>query len=336
MENRIPICKGVLLQYQGGVWASVSFPNIDEWYLSGLHFIIPNDGWVVGDAGELHHYSKGTWRQVKPPQVSEQWGLSSVHFTSPEEGWAVGKDMENKRGIILHYMNGIWSSVTTPMIQGWLFEDVHFTSPDEGWAVGCGGVLLHYMNGIWRQETLAEAYSLYGIHFTSPDDGWAVGDDETEEISGLSYLSKGLLLHYTNGTWTPTKLQALTMVTCLNGIHFTSSNDGWAVGSEINGKPLLLRFQNSIWAQFTSPEVNGSCHLSSVHFISPDEGWAVGEISLNGIERSGILFHYVDGVWTRVTSPAIRENWLLSDVQFTSPDEGWAVGFSWVESQHQT
>jgi hypothetical protein len=57
-------------------------------------------------------------------------------------------------GILLHYSEGMWTSVLPPSasISYWWLNDVYFTSPDEGWAVGGGadnalnytGVLLHY------------------------------------------------------------------------------------------------------------------------------------------------------------------------------------------------
>jgi len=125
------------------------------------------------------------WTVVNPPLVSSEWDLSGVYFTSPNEGWAVGADYFNNMVILLHYLNGSWSSVNPPII-GYVFapelSGVHFTSPDEGWAVGtiytssfnCHGVLLHYHDGSWTSVTpppfavvgasFAGLYSVYKKH----------------------------------------------------------------------------------------------------------------------------------------------------------------------------
>ena len=42
-------------------------------------------------------------------------------------------------------------------------------------------------------------WSLYGVHFTSADEGWAVGS-ETYDILGRR---RGVLLHFTDESWTP-------------------------------------------------------------------------------------------------------------------------------------
>ena len=89
-------------------------------------------------------------KNITPPYVSSYWLLQDVHFISSNEGWAVGFDPPNGRGVLLHYLNGSWTSVTPPYISSsWELWDVHFTSSNEGWAVGIDdtnkrGVLLHY------------------------------------------------------------------------------------------------------------------------------------------------------------------------------------------------
>jgi hypothetical protein len=83
--------------------------------------------------------------------VSAYWDLSGVYFTSADEGWAVGSEIENYRGVLVHYQSGTWTSVTPPTVSAnpWELYGVHFTSADEGWAVGgdyanTRGVLLYY------------------------------------------------------------------------------------------------------------------------------------------------------------------------------------------------
>jgi hypothetical protein len=52
------------------------------------------------------------WTVVTPPNVSSDWGLAGVQFISSAEGWAVGQDSTNKKGVLLHFSEGAWTSVT--------------------------------------------------------------------------------------------------------------------------------------------------------------------------------------------------------------------------------
>ncbi len=172
------------------------------------------------------------WASVSPPSISSNWSVNSVHFTSPNEGWAVGNN-NNIRGVLLHYVNGLWTSVTPPempkvpdMIDNWWLESVHFTSPNEGWAVGFDGrngtgALLHYSGGTWAVVTppaSSTTWGLNGVYFPSPDEGWAVGSDYAN--------FKGVLLHYSGGSWTFVTPAVASLTWSLQRVYFTSPLEG--------------------------------------------------------------------------------------------------------------
>ena len=77
-----------------------------------------------------------------------------------------------------------------------------------------------------------------GCHFTSSNEGWAVG------LNGE--LNIGVLLHYLNGEWLvpvpPVPPDIGNDHWILNGVQFTSSNEGWAVGSswDISNEGVIL------------------------------------------------------------------------------------------------
>ncbi len=106
----------------------------------------------------------------------------------------------------------------------------------------------------------------------------------------------------------------------LTGVHFTSANDGWAVGTNYVGADsshvgVLLRYQNGSWASVAPPPtVSSRWGLEAVHFTSADEGWSVGFDSANS---RGVLLQYQNGIWTSIIPPAVSENWALSES--TSP-----------------
>jgi photosystem II stability/assembly factor-like uncharacterized protein len=60
-------------------------------------------------------------------------------MVSPTDGWAVGE-----AGTILHYRDGSWSTVSSPIK---LLFSVAMISPTDGWAVGGSGTILHYSGG---------------------------------------------------------------------------------------------------------------------------------------------------------------------------------------------
>jgi hypothetical protein len=276
------------------------------------------------------------WTSVTPPDVSSGWGLNGVHFTSSSEGWAVGTDNSNGRGVLLHYSNDTWASVTPPDVSSnWALYCVHFTSPNDGWAVGVGhyydlyywGVLLHYSDGIWTSvypPDMGSYWGLSGVYFTSPNDGWALGrgwDDYSD--------TWGVLLHYSDGAWTSGTFPDVGS-DCwgLDGVHFTSPNDGWAVGwDDSNERGVLLHYSDGTWTLVTSPHVSSVWWLDSVYFTSPNDGWAVGG-RYNVKNTRGVLLHYSNASWTSVTPPDVSSSWTLSGVHFTSFIDGWAVGYT--------
>jgi hypothetical protein len=223
---------------------------------------------------------------------------------------------------------GQWTAVVPSAINEMLeLQGVHFTSADEGWAVGRDsyqGALLHYQNGIWTQivsPTVSEDWHLTSVHFTSTDEGWAVGYDFNN--------NRGVLLHYHNGTWTSVDPPVVGTEWWewwgLVAVHFTSADEGWAVGNQPdNNRGILLHYHNGTWTSVDPPSMSGGFELYGVHFTSANEGWAVGNDTEND---RGLLLHYQSGTWTTVAPPTVSTGWWeLTAVHFTSVDEGWAVG----------
>ena len=183
------------------------------------------------------------WEIISPPYVSSHWWLNAVHFTSPNEGWAVGWDYENYIPVLLHYENDSWTSIVPPNVDS-----------EEG---SEGGL---------------------AVHFTSPYEGWAVGY-ETYLTPGKISRRRGILLHYLNGSWANVSPPNIGPNWDLSGVHFTSSNEGWAVGRTHGGPNdhgVLLHYFNGFWTSVSPPGVSSSWGLESVHFVSSGEGWAVG------------------------------------------------------------
>ena len=121
----------------------------------------------------------------------------------------------------------------------------------------------------------------------------------------------------------------------LSSIHFTSPNEGWAVGTDYSAvgpdysnewKGVLLHYFNGNWTAIYPPYVSSNWNLNSVHFTSPNKGWAVGSDDSDDNGSKGVLLHYLNGNWTAIYPPYVSSDWHLFSVHFTSPSEGWAVG----------
>jgi len=186
------------------------------------------------------------WTILKPPNINSDWDLVGVQFISSNEGWAVGKDFLNKKGVLLHHLNGIWTSIQPPEVStDWDLVGVQFISSNEGWAVGKDflnkkGVLLHHLNGIWtsiQPPEVSTDWDLVGVQFISSNEGWAVGQDSTNK--------RGVLLHYLNEVWESITPPDISSDWGLEGVDFISSIKGWAVGHRSEGsglRGLLLKY----------------------------------------------------------------------------------------------
>jgi hypothetical protein len=269
--------------------------------------------------------------------VSSQWELFDVHFTSASEGWAVGVDSFNRRGVLLRYQNGVWTSVAPPTVSSsWDLVSVQFTSASEGWAVGLNdsigianqGVLLRFQNGAWSNVNpplVLSTWALNDVSLSSSQNGWAVG-------VGVQIQRRGVLLQLQNGRWDNFLPPNVTDEWDLVGVHFTSAIQGWAVGNDFSfpvTTGIFLRFLNNSWTPvpFSLFEPTVSWFLSGVDFPVAGEGWAVGTRVPSSTEGSGLLFHFRNGSWSTVAAPVVSsQQWGLSNLHFMSSDEGWAVG----------
>jgi hypothetical protein len=147
------------------------------------------------------------------------------------------------------------------------------------------------------------------------------------DTSVVSNLSGAWKVTIGQTAWTPITPPPVSQNWWLQGIHLTSSGEGWAVGmgDPSSSGDVLLHFSGWTWTSVIPPSVSSNYVLSGVHFTSPSEGWAVGTDD-NGIHPTGALIHYSGTNWNPVTPPTRSADWRLSGVYFPSSSEGWAVG----------
>ncbi|NNL22682.1 MAG: T9SS type A sorting domain-containing protein, partial [Ignavibacteriaceae bacterium] len=171
-------------------------------------------GYACGDNGQVWEITS-TLQNLNSPSSST---LSGISAPSVNNVWVCGG------GSIFYYNGSTFAGQTSP---GGTFNDIHFINNQEGWVVGNQGVIGRTTDGgaNWVTQTNPDTQnrSLYGVFFLGTDNGWAVGFN-------------GVILHTTNGgtTWT---IEGAGLTTAfLNGVHFTSTSNGYVVG---NGKTLI-------------------------------------------------------------------------------------------------
>ncbi len=256
--------------------------------LNSVHFTDSRNGWVVGRDGTILHISEGgdSWNTQNSGFPRD---LHSVHFTDSSNGWIVG-DL----GTILHTSDGgtTWNTQTSGVNKP--LQSVHFIDNNKGWIVGDGGTILHTINGgdTWNPQTNGVSGNLNSVHFTDSSNGWAVGAVDFGAT----------ILRTINGgtTWdlTPTDELGLpipdtsspsTTFSTLNSVHFASSKDGLAVGSNSQGGIALHTTDGGdTWNKVVVHTENLQT-LSSVHIVDNTNAFAVG------VASNGNPIHHISG-----------------------------------------
>lgn len=228
----------VVFHYTGGKWVSYPIGMRCNGNCASVFMTSKNDGWMVGQNCSILHYVGGSWEQYLtpagfplecslpndplfaslPPPM-----LYSVYMVSSSEGWVVGAF-----GTIIHYSAGRWSQVTSPTTLN--LYSVYMLSSAEGWAVGENGIILHYASGAWTtypvNPPVANPSILKSVHMVSPSEGWIAGDEGGISPS-LANTMNGIILHYSDGSWSQ---QSSPAAEYLESVFMVSSTEGWIVG----------------------------------------------------------------------------------------------------------
>jgi photosystem II stability/assembly factor-like uncharacterized protein len=240
--------------------------------LTNVTMLNAEDGWMVGEAGVVLHYTKApgqsnpVWQRVDPAVPP----FHSLFMVSPTEGWAISFGFA-------HYKDGTWRQV--PGMGGG--KDLFMVSPDEGWAVGNFGHISHYWQGQWQEVESPTSEDLKTIFMVGSDEGWASG-------------SNNILLRYQGERWEKVPDEDLPFRSTLIDIEMVSKTEVWALGRD-----GVFHYKDGVWDVAVD---NSSLHLIDLNMINANEGWAVG--------TEGRIFHYQEGQLHAVESPT--QKWLLS------------------------
>jgi hypothetical protein len=121
----------------------------------------------------------------------------------------------------------------------------------------------------------------------------------------------------------------------LNDLAMVSSDEGWAVGADLDGKSstaMIFHYQQCRWIAL--PQTYSGMMLDSVSMVSTTEGWAVGGDPTSSGQP--IALHYTSGRWQIVTIPMPAGfTGVFTTVRMLNADEGWILAIPGKMSRSQ-
>jgi hypothetical protein len=284
--------------------------------LSGVGFVSPNDGWVVGahpsnapddgGAATLTEHWNGTAWSVVPSfdtlRIDDT--LAAAAGVASNDVWAVGqtKPIGQKSPVIplaLHWNGSAWSAVPTPSIAVTRASLVSLAAlaSNNVWAVGTtiAGTLVEHWNGsAWSvvpspNPVGSTGNSLTGIAAVAPNDIWAVGSSSS--ISGVNVVTHTLVEHWNGSAWSivpspnvPPQRPGVVVRDLLTSVTAVGPSNVWAAGYSIDvasgsgqpNKSVIEHWNGSAWSIVPSPSPQGHNTLTGISAISASDIWAVG------------------------------------------------------------
>jgi hypothetical protein len=317
----------------GGFWGlskTVTGNPVNSVYMThGFTGGSADDGWAVGNAGQVYRWIGGGWnvfQTVNPSSCLTEPNLYGVAMDSTTDGWAVGSC-----GSIYHFSSGTWNGPVNAWTTTNDLLSIVLLNNNEGWAVGkgdaTGPTILHGTNlqgtPSWNRiavnrlpagPSIAPFLDMYSVTYgISGNNIWAVG------AGGLMALcSSGCSDSSTWGTTTSPLFSS-----SLESVFMTGDNDGWAVGLAAYfslTSPQIFHWDGATFTRGVAAASNKD--LLGVFMTSSSEGWAVGG-TLAGATTEATV-HYTGGTWTDVTPPGC--GCILRGIYMSSSSNGWAVG----------
>src|SRR5579863_10434591 len=290
----------------------------------------------------------GSWKVVPSPSPgSNSQDLSGVAAISSNNVSAVG--YEDTQDLTEQWNGTQWSVIRSPGPgKGGNVLNAAALVPGSSqlWAVGYFYKLAGYkftLTKRWNGTTWVTVGSpnpnkgkgdneLDGVAAIAANDVWAVGDAENASFA------QNTLTERWNGTqWSivksPNPGGAAGAPHYLYAVAAVSSNDVWAVGSDLNAsnetQTLILHWDGTSWSVVQSPNVGPYANeLLAVTAVSSNDVWAVGDYLSARVHTFQTLVEHWDGTsWSVVQSPdASSIDNYLSGVAAVSANDIWAVG----------
>ncbi len=317
------------------------------YYISAMHFINPQMGWIGANDAQTLHTSDGgkTFRLQKIGLGSPP--IDDLHFINTKEGWAITAHRMRGTGYILHTVDGgdHWEIQARTNQHG---VGVHFMNETSGWVVLVNGASLLTTDGgtTWQQtlSTTSAGTRLHAVKFRNHTEAWGIANDKkllTTHNQGKHWEVINDSLGNQRATrgdesWVHqmAKEQFLPAFNVTNA-HILADGQAWIVGAMMSAPRTTDDFvidadeqvQDTIGQIYRTTDFGKNWYhqlgkhrntLRDVLFLDEQHGWIAGD--------NGDLFSTEDGgqTWQRLESETTQR---IVDVHFTSlePKWGWLM-----------
>lgn len=231
---------GTILQTSdgGANWTNKSVVTLED--LMGIHFTSATNGIIVGTSGLIIRTTNGggTWTS---PASGTSRTIRSVQFGDANTGIAVGDS-----GLVLRTSDGGVSWQIRPPITTRRLNAIQFINPTTCFAVGQTGAVVKSTDGglNWTTQTAFTTVELRSLQFLYNTYGWTSG-------------ANGAVFQTTDGgtTWSASPGNPIAQANgqVLNGIFFTSTVEGFSVGT---GGIILRMNSGTSWSTVPRGSLN--------------------------------------------------------------------------------
>ncbi|MSP14063.1 MAG: hypothetical protein EXR62_14050 [Chloroflexi bacterium] len=252
-----------------------------------------SDVWAAGEKGSILTYNGLVWTDQQ-----SLWSgtVKGIQVYNGSQAIAIGE-----QGRILLYDGSSWADPYVwsggQNLNTIAYRNNHFA------IAGDQGLVLLYDGQSFTQATTNSSRRLNSITYASDQELWAVSDKGGDSCDP----GRATILHSTDGgqNWS---CVATGINGDLEGVDFTSTGNGWAVGES----GTLLQYTAGSWVSASS---GSSYDLMAIDMLSATQGWIVG--------KHGTILKFNGTVWTPQSS-GVTDN--LYSVFFLDQNTGWAVG----------
>ncbi len=316
----------IFYHFTNGAWQPVSVPLFAHQVvgLVRISMVAPDDGWAIVQAnpGGVLHYDGTSWQMANFPALGDQEAPFLIQMLSRTDGWIVTEVGDVGGGVrIWHYDGTHWTAQPLPAISGFSPQSISMLSANDGWLVGFGsgatappyqGVVLRYHQGSWSVQQSIPNFQFTDVSVDSMTDGWATGFKQYADSTGIVHLQY-TLLHYANGTWSPSNaVSAQPDSESFTQIQMLSPTTGW-LSKVVTARggvdtTMLYRFDGNRWTlqhTFTSVS-NGDNWVPSAFTFLGQTGWYVGAYTIPGNKlvitssEKLAIYQYQNGQWTAI------------------------------------
>lgn len=228
--------------YQGWLFQN-PYPTSQS--LSGVKFVSPQKGWIIGMEGTILYTEDGgnTWN-IQESGTNQY--LTSIFFINENTGWIVGTG-----GVILHTEDGgkNWVLQDSGSIR-YALHKVFFINSQEGWIVGndtpkraSSGYFIKKDEGIifhtkdsgknWEKQSPGRWLKIASIFFIDSNTGWFLAGDKVFRTKDCGKNWEYSFLPIPESERNPLRGSIIGMPKIGGGwkgdIFFADANKGWAV-----------------------------------------------------------------------------------------------------------